>query len=64
MSVWLSVAFACMINGSCNFIYSDTLPTEELCMAKKKEMDDFLMEAPSVLQFQSSCLKIDTGVST
>jgi hypothetical protein len=64
MSVWVPVTFACMINGSCSFIYDDVAPSFEACEAKVKEMNAFMDSAPSILQYQSSCLEVELGQKT
>jgi hypothetical protein len=59
MTYFMPVFFVCLVNGVCDFVYTDPLPTSEECEAELEEKSSVLESMPTVHGYRPTCLEIE-----
>lgn len=59
MTYFMPVFFVCLVNGVCDFVYTDPLPTEAECQAEIDSKTDYLDSNPGVRAYRPVCLEIE-----
>jgi hypothetical protein len=58
MTYFLPVFFVCLVNGVCDFVYTDPLPSQAECEAEIEEKSNVLESMPTVHGYRPTCLEI------
>jgi len=59
MTYFMPVFFVCLVNGVCDFVYTDPLPSQEECRAELKDKMDYLEANPNVEAYRVACLEFE-----
>jgi len=59
MTYFMPVFFVCLVNGVCDFVYTDPLPNREECEAELEEKSSVLESMPTVHGYRPTCLEIE-----
>ena len=59
MSLFVPVFFVCLVNGACDFVYTDPLPTKAECQAEIAEKSGVLDSMPTVHGYRPTCLELE-----
>lgn len=58
MTYFVPVLFTCLLNGQCDFVYTDPVKTQEQCQGEIKAKSEYFEALPSVKAYRPACLEI------
>jgi len=58
MTYFIPVFFVCLVNGVCDFVYTDPLVTEDECQQELAFKMEYFEAHPAVHSYRMTCLKL------
>ena len=59
MTYFMPVFFVCLVNGVCDFVYTNPFPTKAECQAEIEEKSTMLESMSTVHGYRPTCLELE-----